>query len=145
VSGRYTVAQLKDEIADRVQMVAPSIIRDQGNMVWYYLTTPRELIRLLLIADPINVINIIADWDKEPVTAQPTAIITYSLIIRSMKKIEKQVTGASQGQGMAEISVSSLGSIAIGLGKALVWPFFLAIAAALRITKVTADVTSWAG
>jgi len=31
-----------------------------------------------------------------------------------------------------------------GLGQFVVWPFFLAFALALRITKVTVDVFEWA-
>jgi hypothetical protein len=31
-----------------------------------------------------------------------------------------------------------------GIFKTIYWPFFLAVALALRLTKVTADVTAWA-
>jgi hypothetical protein len=139
----FTLNELKNEITDRRDSLSVTILGDQRNLISYYFSSWENFKRLIYMVSPFHVVSLIKNWQAEPITVQPAVNLTYTLIIGSLQKLEKPFAQPAQGPGTPEVSVT-LGSIAIGLGKVLVWPFFLAIAAALRITKVTADVSGWA-
>jgi hypothetical protein len=144
----FTFLQLRYKIDDMENAIPSSIIRDQGHMIVFYFTSlngGKHLLHLVKLIDPLGWFSFFGNWDTEPITIQPIANLTYTAIIRSMQKIEKQAGEPSATPDASQASVTTLGSIALGLGKVVLWPFVLAVAVALRITKVTADVTGWAG
>lgn len=64
------------------------------------------------------------------------------LTIRSMEKVAASMTGPSASR---ENTVGpDADAVGWGIGYVIIWPFLLALALALRITKVTADVSGWA-
>jgi hypothetical protein len=138
LSEPFTLSQLQQAINDTENTVPTYIIRDQGHLLGFYFTSLSGLEHLTHIVNlnPFGWVSLLQNWDNEPITIQPVANLTYAAIITSEP---------SRTPGTSEVSVTTLGSIAIGLGKVVLWPFVLAIAVALRITKVTADVTGWAG
>jgi len=148
LSEPFTLSQLQQAINDTENTVPTYIIRDQGHLLGFYFTSLsglEHLTHIVNLINPFGWVSLLQNWDNEPITIQPVANLTYAAIIRSMRKIERQASEPSRTPGTSEVSVTTLGSIAIGLGKVVLWPFVLAIAVALRITKVTADVTGWAG
>lgn len=139
-SQEYTPERLKQQIVEAQRSAVQSQVNDLQNMAIFLIV---NFAQAFLMGH--NFPQSIVDLSK-PTTIFATANATYPLIIASMGKIyDGSSAKPTNTEGVPEFySIAALERVTVGLGKVLVWPFILAIALALRLTKVTADVLGWA-
>ena len=151
LSSGFNHEELAQQISKKQKAIIMSSINDQKDVLLYYFSSPKRFFRLVMIPihgrlEFLNPFELVNRLNNEPLTIQTSTSLVYPLIIRSMQKIyEKPVAQQAQSASLPEpFDIAALEQVGIGLGKTLVWPFVLAIALALRLTKVTADVLGWA-
>jgi uncharacterized Zn-finger protein len=157
-NNKYTPEELDQEIVDAERSARISVRSDDIDILDYYRTekglahlAKRALssVRksLSIYSHPqIAIQELTAIMKTEPVFLGSEIAVDGALIITSMRKIRDRLLGkTTEAMSSTDQSdVRPLEPVLIGLGKELVWPFVLAIALALRLTKVTADVLGWA-
>ena len=151
-----TEEQLTKRIDDMRILKDRSFIDDGKLMVNYYCCTQSGRLHLIkksffgiiegvqvallrLLIHPVQSLDVIS---KEPVSIPIETELFDELVISSMEKISKNQPDKSPEFEITlrGLDLATLIGATVGLGKVLIWPFALAIALALRLTKVTADV-----
>lgn len=137
----YTNEQLSSYILGIEKTRDEQFLYDYIDMLIFYASNPTSATEMFYLSMWPLSRSFSSRIGKQPIIVHGESVGAYFLIIRSMQKIYEN---RSNTQLQKISTTADLESFAIGFGKVVVWPFVLAIALALRITKVTADVLGWA-